>query len=359
MPSRIRVLVADHSTVIRRLVAEALHSYPEFEVYAATDCQDAVAQIPHVRPDVVLLDLEIPTVEGIDAVHAIRSCDRSLPILMLCRSSEANGDRLFKAMARGAGDYLTKAIRIGHVDAAVKYFERHLPSKIRLLALKNESAIQSDAARRDVVNEGQAAAKAVEIVVVGTSSGRWNELATLLSQFPNDLPVPVLVAHHMAPTLTQLIVQRLAAVCPLPIAEAVAGNPLEPGQIWLAPGEQTLTIADVHGQKYLATNLDQSLNASRSLIDSLFRSAVRHYRSAVVGVVVTGSSDDGRNGSRLILEAGGQVLVQDRVAATGFLPDSISVSANAPQHFRSMEAIAHETIRLIRVGDPSDESALV
>lgn len=359
MPSRIRVLVADHSTVIRRLVAEALHADPEFEVYAATDCQDAIAQIPHVRPDVVLLDLEIPTVEGIDAVHAIRSCDRSLPILMLCRSSEANGDRLFKAMARGAGDYLTKAIRIGHVDAAVKYFERHLPSKIRLLTRKNESAIQPDVARRDVATERHEVAKAVEIVVVGTSSGRWNELETFLSQLPDDLSVPVLVAHHMAPTLTQLIVQRLSAVCTLPIAEAVAGNPLEPGQVWLAPGEQTLTIADVHGQKYLATTLDQSLNASRSLIDSLFRSAVRHYRSAVVGVVVTGSSDDGRNGSRLILEAGGQVLVQDRVAATGFLPDSISVSSNAPQHFRSMEAIAHETIRLIKVGDPSDESALV
>ncbi len=358
MTSRIRVLVADHSTVIRRLVAEALHADPEFEVYAATDCQDAVAQIPHVRPDIVLLDLELPTVEGIDAVHAIRSCDRSLPILMLCRSAEANGDRLFKAMTRGAGDYLTKAIRIGHVDAAVQYFQRHLPSKIRLLTQKNESAIQLAVVRSDAANESHEAVKAVQIVVVGTSSGRWNELATFLSQLPDDLPVPVLVAHHMAPALTQLIVQRLATVCPLPIAEAVAGNPLEPGQVWLAPGEQSLTIADVHGQKYLATNLDQSLNGSRSLIDSLFRSAVRHYRSAVVGVVVTGSSDDGRNGSRLILEAGGQILVQDRVAATGFLPDSISGAGHASQHFRSMEAIAHETVRLIRVVDPRAESAL-
>ena len=326
MTSRIRVLVADHSTVIRRLVAEALHADPEFEVYAATDCQDAVAQIPHVRPDIVLLDLELPTVEGIDAVHAIRSCDRSLPILMLCRSAEANGDRLFKAMTRGAGDYLTKAIRIGHVDAAVQYFQRHLPSKIRLLTQKNESAIQLAVVRSDAANESHEAVKAVQIVVVGTSSGRWNELATFLSQLPDDLPVPVLVAHHMAPALTQLIVQRLATVCPLPIAEAVAGNPLEPGQVWLAPGEQSLTIADVHG--------------------------------AVVGVVVTGSSDDGRNGSRLILEAGGQILVQDRVAATGFLPDSISGAGHASQHFRSMEAIAHETVRLIRVVDPRAESAL-
>ena len=162
----------------------------------------------------------------------------------------------------------------------------------------------------------------------------------------------------MAPALTHLIVQRLATVCPLPIAEAVAGNALEPGQVWLAPGEQTLTIVDVHGLKCLATSLDQSLNASRSLIDSLFRSAVRHYRSAVVGVVVTGSSDDGRNGSRLVLEAGGQVLVQDRVAASEFLPDSFSSSAQAPQHFRSMEAIAHETIRLIRACDANAESAL-
>ncbi len=358
MTSRIRVLVADHSTVIRRLVAEALHADPEFEVYAASNCQDAVAQIPHVRPDVVLLDLEIPTVEGVDAVQAVRSCDSSLPILMLCRSSEANGDRLFKAMARGASDYLTKAIRIGHVDAAVQYFQRHLPPKIRLLTRKNGDAVQPNTARHDAINESQEAAKAVEIVVVGTSSGRWNELATFLSQLPDDLPVPVLVAHHMAPALTHLIVQRLATVCPLPIAEAVAGNALEPGQVWLAPGEQALTIVDVHGLKCLATSLDQSLNASRSLIDSLFRSAVRHYRSAVVGVVVTGSSDDGRNGSRLVLEAGGQVLVQDRVAASEFLPDSFSSSAQAPQHFRSMEAIAHETIRLIRACDANAESAL-
>ncbi len=356
MTKRIKVLVADHSAVIRRLVAEALHADPEFEVYAATDCQDAIAQIPQVRPDVVLLDLEIPAEVGVDIVHAVRSCNRELPILVLCRSSEANGDRLFKAMAQGAGDYLAKSIRIGHVDAAVEYFRRHLPPKIRLLT---QPQIASSAATPSrAVVEARAATQAIEIVVVGMSSGRWNELATFFSQLPDDLSVPVLVAHHMTPALTQLIVQRLESVCALPVAVAVPGNTLAPGQVWLAPGGQALSINNIAGVNCLATSLDTSVNADPSLIDMLFRSAARHYRNAVVGVVVTGSSEDGRNGCRLILEAGGQVLVQDRVGAAEFLPAKFASAANAPQHFRSMEAIAHEAVRLTHVGRTEHESVL-
>ena len=356
MIKRIKVLVADHSAVIRRLVAEALHADPEFEVYAATDIQDALVQIPQVRPDVVLLDLEIPAEVGVDAVPAVRSCNRELPILVLCRSSEANGDRLFKAMAQGAGDYLAKAIRIGHVDAAVQYFRRHLPPKIRLLTQHQDVSPDATHGRAEV--EEGAGTKAIEIVVVGTSSGRWKELATFLSQLPDNLPVPVLVAHHMTPALTQLIVQRIESVCALPVAIAVPGNTLAPGQVWLAPGGQALSINNHQGVNCIATSLAAAADADQSLIDTLFRSAARHYRNAVVGVVVTGSSEDGRNGCRLILEAGGQVLVQDRLDAAEFLPAKFSCAANAPQHFRSMEAIAHEAVRLTHVGRTECESIL-
>jgi two-component system, chemotaxis family, protein-glutamate methylesterase/glutaminase len=131
MEQRIRVLIADNSAVIRRLVAEALHIDPDFEVYPAIHGRDAIDQISHIHPDLVVLDVELPVLDGVEAVREIRRTNRKLPIIMLCKSSDAHCEATLAALAAGANDFVTKAIRIGHVGAAIQYIRSQLIPKIR------------------------------------------------------------------------------------------------------------------------------------------------------------------------------------------------------------------------------------
>ena len=131
MERRIRVLIADGSAVIRRLVADALHIDPDFEVYPAIHGRDAVDQISQLRPDLVVLDVDLPILNGVEAVRVIRETHRELPIIMLCRSLDSNCESILAALAAGANDCVTKSIRIGHVEAAIQYIRSQLIPKIR------------------------------------------------------------------------------------------------------------------------------------------------------------------------------------------------------------------------------------
>ncbi|MEK6257819.1 MAG: response regulator [Planctomycetota bacterium] len=131
MEMRIRVLIADDSAVIRRLVADALHIDPDFEVYPAIHGRDAVDQISQIHPDLVVLDVEMPVMDGIEAVRVIRETNRELPIIMLCKSLDADCETTLAALAAGANDYVPKAIRIGHVGSAIQYIRSRLIPKIR------------------------------------------------------------------------------------------------------------------------------------------------------------------------------------------------------------------------------------
>ncbi len=131
MVERIRILIADDSAVIRRLVANALHIDPDFEVYPAIHGRDALDQIPQVHPDLLVLDAEMPVMDGAEAVRLIRQTNSELPIIMLCKSLDANCPSTLAALAAGANDCVTWAIRIGHVGAAIEYIRNHLIPKIR------------------------------------------------------------------------------------------------------------------------------------------------------------------------------------------------------------------------------------
>jgi len=131
MERRIRVLIADDSAVIRRLVADALHIDPDFEVYPAIHGRDALDQIAQVHPDLVVLDVEMPIMNGLEAVRLIREFYCDLPVIMFCKSLGANCETTLAALSAGANDCVTKSIRIGHVGAAIQYIRGQLIPKIR------------------------------------------------------------------------------------------------------------------------------------------------------------------------------------------------------------------------------------
>jgi two-component system chemotaxis response regulator CheB len=171
------------------------------------------------------------------------------------------------------------------------------------------------------------------VLVVGSSTGGPEALATVLPHLPASLPVPVLMVQHMPPVFTRQFAQRLDRLSALRVVEAVDGTPLLPGTVHLAPGDHHLVIrADRAGTLRTALTQDPPENFCRPAVDPLFRSAVAAYGGAVLGVVLTGMGSDGRQGAGAIREAGGTVLVQDQATSVVWgMPGAIAQAGYADE----------------------------
>ncbi|MBM4077570.1 MAG: response regulator, partial [Planctomycetes bacterium] len=249
----IRVLIADDSAVLRRIVAEALTQDEGFEVFDAVDGRDAVDQVHRINPDVVVLDVEMPVMNGVEATKIIRELDSKLPIIMFCSSSVENRDATTAALEYGANDCVVKTMRIGYVTAAIQHLRDQLAPKIRLWAERRANSTKGNSGKSSASEVSNfLGTKRFDIVVVGAASAGPLELTTLLNDFPEDFDLPILISHHMPPALTQLLLDQIDIDCPLPVIKATQDHPLMGNRVWFAPGGSNLTIEFDFNQYFLS-----------------------------------------------------------------------------------------------------------
>ena len=317
VPARIRVLVVDDSSVIRRLVTDALSEDPAIEIVGqAPDGRVALERIATLRPDAVTMDIEMPVMNGIEAVRALRRTDPRLPVVMFSTLTERGASATLDALAAGASDYVTKPSNVDSFAESRRNVREQLVPKLKALA----AARRARAAVRAVPAPAPARpARSVRtgpfgLLVIGCSTGGPDALATVLPQLPADLPVPVLVVQHMPPVFTRLLAQRLDGQSPLSVAEAAAGERVVPGRVLIAPGGFHLVVR--RSGMGLVTELteDPPENFCRPAVDVLFRSAAAS-GERVLAAVLTGMGRDGERGARLVREAGGEVFAQDDVTS--------------------------------------------
>jgi two-component system chemotaxis response regulator CheB len=322
----IRVMVVDDSVVVRKIVTDVLSEDPGIEVVGtAVNGKVAVSKLENLRPDLITMDIEMPEMNGIEAVRAIRAgmggAARSrVPIIMFSTLTERGASATLDALSAGANDYVTKPANVGSVGQSMESVREQLIPRIRALtgrpaAGPARAAVPAAAAPRPPApRTGPRTTPAV--LVIGSSTGGPEALARVLPQLPASLPVPVLMVQHMPPVFTSQFAQRLDRLCALHVVEAVDGTPLLPGTVHLAPGDHHLVVhAGRGGQVSTALTQDPPENFCRPAVDPLFRSAVAAYKGAVLGVVLTGMGSDGRNGAGQIRNAGGAVLVQDQATS--------------------------------------------
>ena len=303
---KVRVLVVDDSVVVRLLVAQSLHANPALELAGvANNGLHAIAKVDELDPDVVVLDVEMPEMDGLTALKAIRAKHRKLPVVMFSTLTSRGASATIDALTYGASDYVTKPSTANREESLAVLREELLP-RLEALGSKGHERVAPapPPPRRGPTGH-------VEAVVVGVSTGGPNALVTLLEGLPADLRVPVLIVQHMPPTFTEMLAQRLNKVSALDVREAVAGELLAPGQVRVAPGGLHLTLARTPEGVITTTNEDPPVNSCRPAVDVLFASAARVYGSATLGVVMTGMGQDGLVGSRAVKAAGGHVVVQD------------------------------------------------
>ena len=313
----IRVMVVDDSVVVRKIVTDVLSEDPAIEVVGtAVNGRAAVGKLEQLRPDLITMDIEMPEMNGIEAVRAIRGMRNRVPIIMFSTLTERGASATLDALSAGANEYVTKPANVGSVSQSMESVRQQLIPKIKALLGRHVHGVPTPVRaaapppRPAVVRT--LPAKRPAVLVIGSSTGGPEALSKVVPALPPSLPVPILLVQHMPPVFTAQFAQRLDRLSALRVVEAVDGTPLVPGTVHIAPGDHHLVVRA--GPRGLSTSLNKAApeNFCRPSVDPLFRSAVSAFDGAVLAVVLTGMGSDGRAGAADIRAAGGTVVVQDQ-----------------------------------------------
>jgi two-component system, chemotaxis family, protein-glutamate methylesterase/glutaminase len=349
---RVGVLIADDSAVARRLLTLVLADHPDLRIVGlAADGRAALERVRTLRPDAVVLDVEMPVLDGIQTLAALRAEHPGLPVIMFSAVTERGAAVTLQALSLGASDYVTKpAASTGH-DQAVREVREQLVPKI-LAAVHHRRQLAAQSVRRwPAGGTANRPPGPVDVVAIGGSTGGPNALQSLLAQLPDDFPLPVLVVQHMPAVFTRQLAERLAGACPLAVAEAAGGEPLVPGHVWIAPGGRHLAVRrEPAGGMRVVVHDGPPENSCRPAVDVLFRSLAEAYGSRVLAVVLTGMGRDGLEGARRVRRQGGFVLAQDEVSAVVWSMPGAVVNAGLADGALAPAELGKEIARRSAVG---------
>jgi two-component system chemotaxis response regulator CheB len=361
--SKIKVMLVDDAVIIRKLLTDTLSSDPEIEVAgAAARGRIAIAKLPLINPDCVILDVEMPEMDGLETLREIRRTHPRLPVIMFSTLTERGASVTLDALSLGASDYVTKPSNVGSVNLALQRAREELIPRIKGFCKKSEAA--SPTFTRPAASAPAKSASAVslpkpasdqqvDIVAIGISTGGPNALAEIMPQFPANFPAPIVVVQHMPPVFTRLFAERLSAKTVLKVVEAANGDQLEPGRVYFAPGDFHITLQRSAGGACIVTNQNPPENFCRPAVDVLFRSVAEVYGPGALAVVMTGMGQDGMLGCRAIREKGGQVFVQDELTSVAFGMPGAVAQAGLAEKLLPLSEIPAEILRRVSVGSAS------
>jgi two-component system chemotaxis response regulator CheB len=325
----IGVLVVDDSVVIRRMVSAVLDSDPSIEVVGtASNGRIALDRLAQLHPDIVILDVEMPVMDGLATLRELRLTHPRLPVIMFSVVTERGAVATLDALAAGATDYVTKPSRAGSVDASMERVRVELIPKIK--GLVGATRARETPTSRPIPAVAPVKQDRVDIIAMGASTGGPDALTAIASQLPADLAVPVVIVQHMPALFTRLFAERLDRTCALSVLEAVDGQPVEAGQIIVAPGDRHLVLRRQGTDVRVQLTQDPPENYCRPAVDVMFRSAASVYGSGVLACVLTGMGRDGSKGAERIRAVGGRIVVQDEASSVVWgMPGSIAAAGLA------------------------------
>ncbi len=327
---RIRVLIVDDSVVIRHTLSSVLAEDAGLEVAGtAADGRIALDKLRQVTPDVILLDIEMPNMNGFETLKAVRKTHPDLPVIMFSSLTERGAAATLEALMLGANDYVPKPSNVNDLSAARACIRDELIPKIKQFCKLRPHRVHT---RRQVAPHRRTPARRVDIVVIGTSTGGPIALSKILPEFVPHCPVPVVIVQHMPPVFTRHLAERLAQTHHLPVREAIDGQRIKPGEVWLAPGDFHVEVTRNHGALTLALNQAPPENSCRPAADVLFRSAAETCGRGTLAVVLTGMGRDGLRGCQRIAEVGGQIIVQDEASSVVWgMPGQVAAAGLADE----------------------------
>lgn len=359
---KLRVMIVDDSALIRAIVGGWLRETTDLEVVAThQNGRRAVDDIVRSRPDIVVLDLEMPEMDGLTALPLILEKAPGTIVLVASSLTRRGAEISLRALTAGAADYLAKPEAV-QGQAGAEPFRDELLAKIRVLRRRSRIApVARVGERKTAAAAPVAPARArapiklqayhpgvVSAIVVGSSTGGPQALNRLFTAIgPSIAHVPVLVTQHMPPTFTAILAEHIGRAAGRPAAEGQHGEPIRPGRIYVAPGARHMTVGQSGGVPCIQLNDDPPVNFCRPAVDVLFDSASAVFRSSLLGVVLTGMGADGARGSTTIAGAGGNVLAQDEATSVVWGMPGAVVAAGAAFEVLPIDEIGPRVTRML------------
>ncbi len=343
-----KVLVVDDSSFFRRRVSDILNNEANLEVIdVAVNGKEAVEKASTLKPDVITMDIEMPVLNGIEAVKQIMA-QSPTPILMFSSLTHQGAKATLDALDAGALDFLPKKfneIAANNDDAGSLLRQRVLQLARRRISMRR-STTSGILTRKSQASQTPTASKIrpvqpstpskhrvktdkhYKLLAIGTSTGGPIALQTILTKLPKSYPLPIILVQHMPAAFTAAFANRLNNLCQIDIKEAADGDLLKPGCAYLAPGGKQMIITGTESAKKIKILEDDSERLTyKPSVDISFGSAAKVYQGDVLGVILTGMGHDGREGSRMLKSKGATIWAQDEESCVVYgMPQAVTVA---------------------------------
>ena len=321
----VRVMVVDDSLVIRGFITRALDSDPAFKVVAsASNGQIAVDTLQRTPADVIILDIEMPVMDGLTAIPKLKAIDPAVQIVMASTLTQRNAEISIKALELGATDYLPKPS--AREMALPNDFQRDLREKVRTLGsiawrkgvrqsnLRAVSATVAPVEKKKISLLPMPTQKPA-VIAIGSSTGGPQALFEVIKSMGANLPQPIVITQHMPPSFTAILADHISKQCNVTCTEGKDGEVIRPGNYYVAPGDFHMLIVKKPEGSVLHLVKDPQENFCRPAVDPMLRSLVEIYGGRILTVILTGMGQDGWKGSEVVVKAGGSIIAQDEASS--------------------------------------------
>jgi two-component system, chemotaxis family, protein-glutamate methylesterase/glutaminase len=364
-------MLVDDSVVIRGMISRWLGSEPDIVVAASLRTGlEAVNQVERINPDIAVLDIEMPELDGISALPQLLAKKRNLIVIMASTLTRRNAEISFKALSLGASDYIPKPESTRESSAAETFRHdlvqkiRHLGAKVRRSSSPTHAHAHAPAADRALrapvapaitapIPRRNFSMQSPRVLLIGSSTGGPQALMSLVAEIgPVIDRFPVLITQHMPPTFTTILAEHLARASHRPAHEAIDGEVIKPGHIYLAPGGRHMRVTRQGAGAVIALDDGAPINFCKPAVDPLFSSAIEVWQGSIMALVLTGMGSDGTRGGKDIVAAGGSVIAQDEATSVVWGMPGAAAHAGICAAVLPLNQIAPKLVRLFS-GDRS------
>lgn len=345
--NRIRVLITDDSAFMRNILGDILSSASDIEVVGrARSGSDAVQKVLELKPDVVTMDVEMPGMNGMEALNKIME-ERPTPVIMISSQTSRDAEITIRCLESGAFDFIKKPS--GADAEEMEQLHQELPQKIRLAFTSNASVAQKRVVLKKQLEEyvaGTAQKLTYDLLLIAASTGGPQTLAKLMPHLPADFPVPIALVQHMPKEFTTSFAQRLDQISGLLVMEAKDDLRLVPGMAVVAPGGRHLALKGEKGNIRCALSDAPPVNFVRPAADVLFLSASGLQGVTTLAVILTGMGKDGTEGAMALKEKNGFVIAESSETAVVFGMPRSAMEAGAVNQMLPLNLMAENLIRI-------------
>lgn len=336
------VLVVDDSAFMRKTISTLIEASPDFFVIGkARNGLDAIEKVKQLKPSIVTLDIEMPELDGLQTLGRLMN-ENPVPVVMLSNGA----DSTLEAFELGAVDFVIKEVLVNNTSSEVldDFYQRLLvaaSAKLPVLIQKEEVVPDNKVHTEDMIEMSK------ELLFIGTSTGGPSALQTILTKFPSDFHLPIVVVQHMPPGFTKPLADRFDSLCQLKVKEAEHNEILKPGTIYIAPAGLQTTI-DQNERNLYQIKLKISAGMEtlyKPSVDVTLLSAAPLYKERLLAVILTGMGDDGLRGCRKVKQLGGLVLTESKETCVVYgMPkviDEAGLSDEQAPLFKMYDKIRH------------------